>query len=1023
MVAKRGIFGLVLIALVLFADCSSALALDPHEPIDQLYHSSWDAMQGITGGVNALAQTTDGYLWLGTTDGLLRFNGISFDRYQPQNGRLMANAVSALMAMPDGGLWIGFVRGGACFLRNGQIANYTEAQGFPVSEVRAFARDSTGAIWAAVTGGLARFDGQRWHTIRKDWSYPTRSAWTLFTDREGNLWVPTGTSMVVLPAGATRFRDTGIACKVVHGITQDADGTIIFDDESADRMRAVRLDANGKLIRLPDVRVPAGAPLVDRDGSLWVASDQGLMRVPVLDWRRGHHPPESYTAKQGLTSNATTEVIEDREGNIWVATEAGLDRFRHRNVTWFHLPGSNFVLTASASGEVWAGTADPSPFSFLRVQDGEAVGSGPAAVYTAFPDRDGSIWYSGPNVLMHWKNGRFIKVPMPAPVLSLSLSSPEKPPIRASSITGDDSGALWVAFGGTGEFRLKNGKWTFVPVLPDHPDWAANYAFTDDADRIWLCWSDRIAEVDQGRVSVFGAKEGLSVGPFNVVAGQHQEIWVGGESGLAVLEGDRFHTVESEEGTGFRSVTGIVVTGMQGVWLSTASGIVHIPQSEVDLVRQKPDHKVSFELFDVISDLPEPLQPSAIWASGAVEATNGMLWFATEHGAVRVDPGHIFRNPILPPVSISAVAADNRNYSVHSRPTLPPATQNVVIHYDALSLTIPERVRFRYKLDGWDRNWHDAGGRREAYFTHLTPGKYVFRVIACNNDGLWNSKGASLDFVVAPAWYQTWWFFALCLAAGAAIVWVLHHVRLRQTAKAISARFDERIAERTRIARDLHDTFLQTIQGSKMVADDALESWSDPIRTRHALEQLSSWLDRATSESRAALNSLRLSATVHNDLAEALQRACANGGLLESMSVSLSVVGDAREMHPIVRDEVFRIAFEAIRNAHAHSRGTSLAVELRYGQDLTVLVQDNGVGIDPAMTGYGKDEHFGLQGMRERATRIRGKLTIISSPGTGTRITLVVPGSIAFSNPQLGLLQSIRVVSERVIQRIRSRKR
>jgi signal transduction histidine kinase len=236
----------------------------------------------------------------------------------------------------------------------------------------------------------------------------------------------------------------------------------------------------------------------------------------------------------------------------------------------------------------------------------------------------------------------------------------------------------------------------------------------------------------------------------------------------------------------------------------------------------------------------------------------------------------------------------------------------------------------------------------------------------------------------------------------------------------MSARFDERLAERTRIARDLHDTVLQTIQGSKLVADDALDSCSDSGPTRHALEQLSSWLDQATTESRAALNSLRFSATVRNDLAEALQRVAADGTLQESMSVSFSVLGSPQEMHPIVRDEMYRISYEAIRNSQRHSRGNRLEIELRYGKDVTVLVQDNGLGIDPATTDHGRAGHFGLQGMRERAARIRGKLTIISSATTGTRVLLTVPGAIAFSRARVTLFARMRVTLMRLVDRLLS---
>jgi len=318
------------------------------------------------------------------------------------------------------------------------------------------------------------------------------------------------------------------------------------------------------------------------------------------------------------------------------------------------------------------------------------------------------------------------------------------------------------------------------------------------------------------------------------------------------------------------------------------------------------------------------------------------------------------------------------------------------VKYAGLSLSIPERVRFRYKLDGWDQDWQDAGSRREAFYTNLPPGMYRFHVTACNNDGVWNDVGAMIDFSVAPSWYQTNWFRIFCILSGLFTVWVVYRLRVRQISRAVSASFDQRLAERTRIARDLHDTFLQTIQGSKLVADDAMEPSTDPVRMRQAMEQLSVWLGRATREGRAALNSLRILTTEGNDLAEALRRATEECRMQSSVEVSFSVVGDAKEMHPIVRDEVYPIAYEAIRNACTHSGASRLEVELRYADDLVLRVSDNGTGVDPAIADKGRVGHFGLQGMRERAARIGGKLTLRSSTSAGTEIKLVVPGDVVF---------------------------
>jgi signal transduction histidine kinase len=431
--------------------------------------------------------------------------------------------------------------------------------------------------------------------------------------------------------------------------------------------------------------------------------------------------------------------------------------------------------------------------------------------------------------------------------------------------------------------------------------------------------------------------------------------------------------------------------------LNEMRGIVQIPAEEIRRFVVDPNHRVKYRRFDYLDGLPGAPQMS-FRNSSAVEASDGRLWFATDNGLAWIDPAHIVRNGVPPPVSILSIGNEKGRQPMSSAVKFAAGTHTVEIDYTALSLSMPERVEFRYKLEGVDKDWQNVGTRRQAFYTSVGPGRYRFHVIACNNDGVWNDTGAALDFIVAPAWFQTRWFRLLGVIASALIVWAIFRLRVRQVARAISTRFDERLAERTRMARELHDidTFLQTIQGSKLVADDALDGPSDPARMRRAMEKLSEWLGQATQEGRAALNSLRTSTTESNDLAQALQRATEDCPIPRSMAVNFAVVGDAKRMHPIVRDEIYRIGYEAIRNACAHSSASQLEVELTYGQVLALRVADNGVGIDSAVADRGKDGHFGLQGMRERAVRIGGKLTLVSSPSSGTEIKLIVPGGLIF---------------------------
>jgi signal transduction histidine kinase len=402
---------------------------------------------------------------------------------------------------------------------------------------------------------------------------------------------------------------------------------------------------------------------------------------------------------------------------------------------------------------------------------------------------------------------------------------------------------------------------------------------------------------------------------------------------------------------------------------------------------EDPDATVPVKVLDAM----DGAQTGFSSFNPASRSIDGKLWFSNGIELQMVDPARLVQNTLPPPVHIEELVANRKHYAPSNNISLPPVTRDLEIDYTGLSFPVPQKVQFRYRLQGHDANWQEAGTRRQAFYSDLPPGYYRFHVIACNNEGVWNEAGAALDFRILPAWYQTVWFRFLIAMTGMLILWALHRLRVRQVSRTISARADERLAERTRMARELHDTFLQTIQGSKLVADDALRNSSDPEVMRRTLKQLAVWLEQAMKEGRAALNSLRESATERNDLRESFQRVTQSSLIPGSMAVTLSVVGHVREIHPIIRDEVYRIGYEAIRNACLHSRASRLDLELKYGRDLMLRVSDNGIGIDPAVLDLGKDGHFGLQGMRERAGRIGGKLTMVSTLNTGTVITIVIP--------------------------------
>jgi signal transduction histidine kinase len=458
-------------------------------------------------------------------------------------------------------------------------------------------------------------------------------------------------------------------------------------------------------------------------------------------------------------------------------------------------------------------------------------------------------------------------------------------------------------------------------------------------------------------------------------------------------------------------VSGVVEDNHGTVWLATPCALLGIAPDEISEWWRDPNVRVHPRIlnsFDGWQSRFVAFQPTA-------RSADGRLWFANQRGVQIFDPEHLTTNTLPPPVFIEGLVADRREFSADTGMLLPPQTLRLPPHtrdlqfnYTALSMVVPQKVRFRYRLEGHDSDWQEVGSRRQAFYNDLPPGDYRFRVIASNNDGVWNSAGDSVSFSIAPAWYQTNLFRSVCLLLAILTFWLIYRLRARQIEAAIWSRFNERLAERTRVARDIHDTLLQTIQGSKMVADHAVQHAADTTRLRAAMEQLVDWLARATQEGRAALTSLRADTPGGYDLLEALKRAAHTEAASSSLAVTVVTSGEPREVHPIVSDEVCRIAREAIRNICMHSSANKMTLELEYEQRLVLRVTDDGIGMDTAVLEHGRPGHFGLLGMRERAARIGGKLTITSAPGAGTVVTLVVPGGLAFRSEQPGIFRRLR---------------
>ncbi|NMO15711.1 ATPase [Pyxidicoccus fallax] len=989
--------------LACFCALLSAGAAPPVQPegrdrnIAQFYHSRWTIKDGAPGQLTALAQTPDGVLWLGAASTLYSFDGVRFERFEPPDGSPITT-IQTLYASPDGGLWMGFQYGGAALLKDGRLTRYGAEQGLPRNQLSSFAVDADGTVWACGrTAGLLRLRDGRWHPVGEDWSFLGAYATALFVDRDGTLWAATDSQLVFLPKGSRAFRETGARVQWVGRMAQAPNGDIWVTELFGGVGPLVR--PNGERIDAPPrIDVKSAGMLFDPEGSLWLATlGEGMLRVPHperLEGRQlGRLEPglESFTEKEGLSADYVWPLIQDREGNIWAGTSGGLDCFRHSTLVLAEFPrGSHdFSLAAGDDGAIWAGSTNR---PLMRLHDKQVHFSGLTSVVSClYRDRDGNVWAGAEDGIWRIEDG--------VPVHVTAFPFPPGSRIRQlQSLMRDGSGALWAVPVGDGLMRWKDGVWTSMDALLGPPPFKRiNIATIDAGDRLFLGHEDsRLSVVENGVARRYGPADGLDLGVVTAL-GVGRRTWVGGQLGLAWFDGQRLQPFRVEGSEPLRGIAGIVEMPDGALWLHAVTGIYHLGADEVERAVADPNHLARGDRFDFLDGLPA--RPTLLRPlPSLVQGTDGRLWFATTNGVVWVDPTRIFRNPLPPPVKIRSVRVDGRQLAPGASLVLPERATNLEIDYTALSLTVPQRVRFRYRLEGVDATWQDVGTRREAYYTHLAPGRYRFQVIAANNDGVWNETGASVELVLPPAFFQTWWFRALCVAAVLAALWAVYLLRLRQVRARMRRLLEERHLERERIARELHDTLLQGIQGLILRFQSVVEKLPEGEHARTSLEKALDRADAVLVEGRNRVRDLRATAESTGELSRAFAKVREELELDAATGFHVVVEGHPTSLDPLVRDEVFRIGREALVNAFQHARARRIEVELTYARDeLRLRIRDDGRGVDAELLqAGGRPGHWGLSGMRERARKIGATLDIWSREDAGTEVELRVPASAAY---------------------------
>jgi signal transduction histidine kinase/ligand-binding sensor domain-containing protein len=1002
-----GVYLLALAAL-LFANVP-ARALDPTRALTQYGHSAWRIQDGIVAGaVTSLAQTSDGYLWIGTRAGLLRFNGADLVPFEPPGGEpIRSPRILALLGARDGSLWIGT---GSDLERwsAGRLTHYPGEVGYNLSFVLDIKQARDGRIWIARSrvpageGPVCRVDRAKLECFGLKEGIALPYVMDLLEDERGDLWIHSDDEVVRWSPKSLRAETMQVINGGTDGIQAlafDGNGGVLIGSAVAAGGYGLSL-LQGKHLQPFQLSTFDGRSIavqtlfIDSNRSLWVGTQgEGIFRITGQRVDR-------YRATDGLSSDAINKIMEDREGNIWVATQQGVDRFRDIKVPTFSahegLSADQVnAVVASRDGSIWI-----SNFHALDIMRGKTVSSFRGGqnlpgeqVTSLFEDRLGRMWIGIDQRLTRFDHGEFRPV--------RSAEGTETGPIAA--IMDDPAGNLWV-------ISQKGPNGSVLRIVGDVvqqeipfeqlPIAKAGAIASDVHNGVWLPMvNGDIAHWHDGQADIIALHRASHTGfVIGIISTPDGAVYTNSTLGVVGIRGGRWQTLDASNGLPCKSVRTMLWDEKQ-LWLYADCGLLSVTHAQLEKWWRDPKAKVEVRTFDSF----DGVQPAASsWYPKSSRSPDGRLWFANASVLQMMDPAHIGQNRLAPLVQIEKVVADRVTFPGAGGLRLLPLTQNVEVDYTASSYAIPQRVRFRYKLEGYDKEWQEAGNRRQAFYTSLPPGQYRFRVIACNNDGVWNTVGALLPLEVMPAFYQTGWFVALCVVAIVGIMWLLYLARIRQVTAHIRMRLEARVKEREQIARDLHDTLLQGVQGLLYQFQAAAERLSRTEPVRVVMEEALERADSLIAQGRERVTGLRGGSAPGASLEEALLAVATDLAKGSGRILHSSVQGTPRPVHPIAREELLRIGSEALINAFTHGMAADIEIEVVYHQtSLLLRIRDNGRGFDvDAWSAGQRGGHFGLLGMEERAQRLNARAQIWSRTGAGTEVSVRVDAGTAYVQPR-----------------------
>ena len=940
---------------------------------DEYTLQSWDERHGLPSGrIWSMAQDVDGYLWLGTESGLIRFDGVRFTRWTSDAGVHFPHEliVFSLHYARDGSLWMGFQSGGLGRIRNGQLERFGAAQGIAEGRLRFVMEDQDRSIWAGGPNGIYEFRDGRWSSFRGRMGLPDAGAFDAFEDHLGRLWITTDDGAFVRQRQEQEFRS--VQDGPIFRLSEDVSGTIWATEPQG--LRRLGQHQSARPATLPAL---SQALLRDRTGLMWVGTvADGVVRTNGEPDRIGDL---KVNTAQSLSSNSVRSLLEDRDGNIWVGTDSGLNRLTKRKIRPADQTFYSLAIEATPDGRVWVGTnsglleyrgdetrlhveKDGLPSNFIRA---------------LFTDHQGTLWVATERGVARQDGSRF-----------KHINIPDFDFQQLIAIAVDSRGTLWLCDRNRGAFVWHEGRLSPFDTTPAIDEGRANFVYVDRHDRLWVGYPNTgVLEVrPDGKSFTHLLKNSIGAVLSAVYEDTRGDLWIGGSRGLARIKNGAVDVLPQPTvlpGTGVFAIA----EGTEGdLWLGVSSGVLRLRTSDFDLAVTGAS-RLGYRYYDASDGLVGV--PPRLGFPGAARRSDGSIWFITTHGASIVRPEDLTRNTTLPTLRIETVRADDQPVSLLPNTALPAGTSQLFFEYTAVNLTSPAKERFRYQLEGVDRDWVEAGTRRQVFYANLASGAYRFRLARVAVDGATVDEPVAWSFTIRPMFYETAWFMGICLISIGLMAWAAWQIRSQQLRRQFALVF----AERARMSHELHDTLLQNLAAIALHFDHTArnaEVAGSPLKDQ--LVRLRQHIENSIFEARRFVWDLRSSTLEESGLVHVLQE---SGGLTFGDSLTrfaMRVSGAQRRCAPTVEYQLMRIAQEALSNAARHAKATEVLLDLEYEREVVrMAVSDDGCGLREHTDDSDDNSHYGLRVMKERATAIGATFRLVSHPGGGTRIEVVAP--------------------------------